>query len=281
MPHDISALITYYDKLKVYRADSYAGTYNQVGEITLLANQPVYYFNDNAGELGHFYRWTYYRTAGAIESEAWPLPVLYCTVADVKGRVNDGLSDDTEDRNYMDAVAAATDAINRYCGRKFNQVEEERTFSGSPSKGFYIGKGAQFLDLNDFVEISEIEVNYPAGPASISPAMDVYPLPENAAVTTWPYQQLAFKPGSSNYWPTGYSGTTITALWGWPVDPATQSPVPVAIREACIEIALRLYGGKANAYAGVKGQTDLGTQDVPHVLMGGDTAQLLQPYVLG
>jgi hypothetical protein len=272
---DITNLITYYQQIKVYRASTYDGTYSLVGTITLVADQSLYPFVDNSGLLTDVYKFSYYKTTGPVESDKYDLPSYYSTVQALKDRIDDG-EVGTDDRNFIDAAAAATDAINRYCGRRFNQVIETRYFEGSPSRGFYIGKGSQILYVDDFVSVSGITIT---GDDAIDYATEVYPLPENAQRLDWPYMQLALKPAADKEWPTGYHAIAITATWGWPVNPITQSSVPAAVKEAAIEVALRLYKGKDNSYARVVGQNDLGATKVTDDLMNGDTRALLAPYV--
>lgn len=272
---DIDNLITYYQEIKVYRASTYDGTYSPVGTITLVTDQSLYPFVDNSGFLTDVYRFSYYRTTGPVESDKYDLPSYYFTVNALKERINDGQATTEDDRSFIDTAAAATDAINRYCGRRFNQVIETRYFEGSPSRGFYIGKGSQILYVDDFVSVSGITIT---GDDAIDYATEVYPLPENAPRLDWPYMQLALKPDANKEWPAGYHAIAITATWGWPVNPITQSSVPAAVKEAAMEVALRLYKGKDNSYARVSGQSDLGTVRVSDDLMNGDTKALLAPY---
>lgn len=284
---DIASIISYYQQIKVYKAATYDGTFVAVGSpIALVSGQSLYPFVDNTGLLTDVYRFSYYRTLATVaESNQYDLPVYYFTITALKARIDDGQASPDDDRNFIDAAAAATDAVNRYCGRRFNQVIETRYFEGSPSQGFYIGKGAQILMLDDFVSISAISATYSGGATAINPSTGVYLLPENAPRVDWPYTSLKIIPAPNQdyslggYWPTGYHAIAITGAWGWPLNPYTQSTVPAGVKEAAMEIALRLYMGKQNGYSNTIGQTDLGTQKVDDGLMSKNVMGLLEKYV--
>lgn len=276
---DIESIKAYYDKLRIYRAATFDGSYSLITTINLADEKSLYTYIDNSGLSTDVYRFAYFKTVGSVESSRYDLPGFYFTIAALKARVNE--ITDTDDHSFIDTAAAATDAVNRYCGRRFNQVIETRYFQGSPSKHFYIGAGAQILCVDDFVSLSAISVTYPSGATGINPVSGVYFLPENASRKDWPYEELAIVPGGTDYWPTGYHKVAITATWGWPVNPITQSTVPAAVKEAAMEIALRLYQGKTNGYSNTIGQADLGTKEVEDGLMSKNVKSLLEMYRKG
>lgn len=270
---DIESIKAYYDKLRIYRAAIYDGSYSLIGTINLADEVTLYTYIDNSGLSTDVYRFAYFKTVGSVESSQWELSGFYFTIKALKKRIDE--RDDSDDHSFIDAAAAATDAVNRYCGRRFTQVIETRYFQASPSKGFYIGQGAQILEVDDLVAVAAITAT---GDAPIDGSTDIYLLPENAPRLDWPYTMVALKSSPANYWPTGYHSVAITATWGWPVNAITQSSVPGSVKEAAMEIALRIYQGKANGYGSTRGQADLGTDEVEDGLMSKNVKALLDPY---
>jgi hypothetical protein len=296
---DIASIKTYYDNLRIYRASSYAGTYTLLQTVPLANGQTLYPVIDNDGTATHCYRFSYYKsTVTTAESSQLDLPVYYCTVAGLKARLNEtGINDDAQ---FVDAVAAATGAVKRYCNREFKQVVETRYLEGPTSKGQYSDREPQILYVDDLVDVSTLQVDYSGGMSganltTLTINTDVYLWPQDTINQDEPYNGLAFVPGSNFqiaqiqsgsyrdysagfYWPRGYQAIRVTGTWGWPVNPITQSPVPPAVREATLQIAARIYKGRDNAYSRVVGNGDLGTLRISDALMNGDTKALLETY---
>jgi hypothetical protein len=297
---DIASITGYYDKLKLYKSATYDGTYAEVTPATsLVSGQTVYPIVDNAGVASDFYRFSYYKsTPTTAESGQLDLPVYYCSIASLKSRLNEtGTSDDS---NFVDAVAGATGAVKRYCNRQFGQVTETRYFEGPSFKGQYTGRAPQILYVDDLLSVSELKADYTGGLAGASLTTltintDVYLWPQNVASQGEPYTGLAFVPmanfqvqaiqpgtyrdfASGLYWPRGYQAVRVTGTWGWPVNPITQSPIPPDVREACLQIAARIYKGRDNAYSRAVGNGDLGTLKIADDLINGSTRALLETY---
>jgi hypothetical protein len=296
---DITSIKTYYDNLRIYRASSYAGAYALLQTVPLVTGQTLYPVIDNDGTATHCYRFTYYKsTATTAESSQLDIPVYYCTVAGLKARLNEtGITDDAQ---FVDAVAAATGAVKRYCNREFKQVVETRYFEGPTLKGQYTGREPQILYVDDLVDVTTLQLDYSGGRAgaqltTLTINTDVYLWPQDSSNQDEPFSGLAFVPGSNFqiaqiqsgnyrdysagfYWPRGYQAVRVTGTWGWPVNAITQAPVPPAVKEATLQIAARIYKGRDNAYSRVIGATGVGTMQIADDLLNKDTRMMLETY---
>lgn len=71
--NNLSQVLQYYDKIKVYRADSEAGSYVELTDvntrITLEEEIEVYYYSDDNGTATHWYKTSYYNSTTTDESE--------------------------------------------------------------------------------------------------------------------------------------------------------------------------------------------------------------------
>lgn len=298
---DIDSLISYYDKLKIYRAATYDGSYTEISAspVALAAGQTLYPVVDNDGAATDSYRFSYYKsTATTAESSMQDLPVYYCSVSSLKARLNETTTGD--DLQFVDAVAAATGAVKRYCNREFKQVVETRYFEGPLFKGQYTGREPQILYVDDLVAATGLELDYSGGRTgsqltTLTVGTDVYLWPQESANFDEPYNGLVFVPGSNFqiaqiqsgsyrdysagfYWPRGYRAVRVTGTWGWPFNSVTQSPIPPAVKEATLQIAARIYKGRDNAYSRVVGAEGLATMQIADDLLNKDTRMLLESY---
>ncbi|MBW1995100.1 MAG: hypothetical protein JRI77_11730, partial [Deltaproteobacteria bacterium] len=70
---NLAQVLKYYDKIKVYRADSEEGTYEEITDentrITLEEEQEVYYFSDDSGTDSHWYKTNYFNSQTQDESD--------------------------------------------------------------------------------------------------------------------------------------------------------------------------------------------------------------------
>jgi hypothetical protein len=296
---DITSIKTYYDNLRIYRASTYAGSYTLLQTVPLVTGQTLYSLVDNDGLTSDCYRFTYYKsTVTTAESSQLDLPVYYCTVANLKARLGEtGLTDDAQ---FVDAVAAATGSVKRYCNREFKQVVETRYFEGPTFKGQYSGREPQLMYVDDLVAATVLQLDYSGGRlgaqlTTLTIGTDVYLWPQDASNLDEPYNSLAFVPGSNYqiaqiqsgnyrdysagfYWPRGYQAVRVTGTWGWPVNPVSQSPIPPAVREATLQIAARIYKGRDNAYSRVIGAAGIGTMSIADDLLNKDTRMMLETY---
>jgi hypothetical protein len=300
---DIESVRGYYTSLKIYRAATYDGTYTElptVSPVPLVAGQTLYPVVDNDGLASSCYRYSYYKsTLPTAESSLLDIPIYYCTVAGLKARLNE--TGTADDQQFVDAVAAATGAIRRYCNREFKQVVETRYFEGPSPKGGFTGRGPQILFVDDLVAVTALQLDYGGGGVqnpvltTLTVNTDFYLWPQDADRQEEPFQGLAFVPGANFqvqavqtgvyreqgiglYWPRGYQAVRITGTWGWPLNAITQSSVPPAIKEACLEVAARIYKGRDNAYSRVVGAEGVGTMKIADDLLNRDTKLLLNSY---
>ena len=69
---NLALVLDYYDKIKVYRADSEAGNFVEVTiaatRITIEEEIEIYYYSDSTGTASHWYKTSYYNTVSTDES---------------------------------------------------------------------------------------------------------------------------------------------------------------------------------------------------------------------
>lgn len=203
----------------------------------------------------------------------------YCTMAELKSRLNIEQTDTKDDYEIQLVIQTVTDWITTYCGRHFYQINETRTFRPD---------NVWDLFINDLVSVTTFKLDYDG---------------DGVYETTWtqgtnyqllrymshynqhdlgiarPFNQvqvLSSGPPSTQggqwlpwVWPfTRQDRVQISGVWGWP-------DVPSNVHMAALYIAAEMFMAK-NAPFGVAGIADLGivkVQASPWVV------ELLRPYI--
>lgn len=220
-----------------------------------------------------------WRVLPAATSQLW-----YIGLEEFKDRLS--IPDDTDDYQCQVAIAGASQAVNRHCGRHFNRITETRTY-----QPFNIW----LLDVDDIVPGASIQVNVDltgSGAFSTPYTLNVdYQLRVGDGMYNpniygggeiLPYRQLQII-SSGNWWPftwpyTHLDRVQIATTWGW-------SLVPPPVVQGTFLIAAQLFKLK-DAPFGIAGNANFGTSvrtqewAASSMIQGDSTLmQLFVPYI--
>lgn len=181
----------------------------------------------------------------------------YATRAALKRRMSIPDANTVQDADADSALASASEAINRWCGRQFGQALEasERTYTPGPGG----------VDTDDFWTTDDLVIwgtAYAAGNYSLEPANGIVD-----GVPGWPFNRVGAPYGSFLSFSWLDSPITVSARWGW-------AQVPESIVSACLMLAADTLKSK-DAPFGVAGFGDY----VVRVRANPKVAELLAPYV--
>ena len=172
--------------------------------------------------------------------------MAYSTLADLKKHIGIPADDTEDDARLSSVLAAASESIDRYCGRTFDPYN---TSSAAP-RVFRTVRNCAEVDTDDFVKDDDtlVETGYRRnGPWTALEADDWDVL--------WPADR-ATDPHVGIWIVRPFDGwVRITARWGWTLN------TPADIIEAALLLAARLYK-RADAPFGVTGAGDLGVVQV-------------------
>lgn len=183
----------------------------------------------------------------------------YADAASFKRRMGIPDSDTTRDADIEDALTAATDAINQWTGRQFNQ-------SSAATERIY-ASGISGVDTDDFWTTEGLEIGGTAY-ASTTYALEPVNGTRNG-VAGWPYSRITYATYGHPVYVGGLVVTSITvkAQWGW-------ADIPAGVRSACLLLAADELKS-ADAPFGVAGFGDY----VVRVRANPKVAEKLAPYV--
>ena len=188
--------------------------------------------------------WTGTGAASDVATFTWTVtsPALnrnYCSAEELKSRLQmTGTSDDSE---IAMAVAAASRAIDRYCGRYFYRVTDTLT---------YVPDSMYHVCVDDLVSVTTLATD----PAGTTPQGGTFPI-------TWPtaaYQLTPYNPGDPGEpWPytkiravgsltfpyvvpqilMRQDRVQVTGVFGWPA-------VPLVVRQMSLSVAAEIFRSK-------------------------------------
>lgn len=179
-----------------------------------------------------------------------PLGASYATLAQLKTRL--GISDTNDDAALTNALAVASQDIEGWCGRQFNDA-------GSASTRIYYPDDLVTIYTEDFSAITQLAFDFSnSGVYSSIIASSNYQLePLNGIVdgsTGWPFYRIHIIQTWTPIWWTsiGYprASVQVNAQWGW-------TTVPPGVVEACLMLAEETFKMK-DAPFGVAGFSQYG-----------------------
>ena len=223
------------------------------------------------------YEWVGTGTAADVVAGTWtaqPLTSnqLYCTVEELKSRLNIG--DTSDDFEVTLAVQAACRSIDEICGRYFWRGTDTRT---------YIPESIYGQQLDDIVSVTTFKVDFDGDGVyettwtqgtdyalTVSPGL----FNTSAKGEAWPYTGF-MAIGSAKFLPpvwafSHFDRIQVTGVFGWPA-------VPLAVKQAALIAAADLFKIK-DAPFGVAGFGEFGAvriQANPRVM------SLLRRYITG
>ena len=190
---------------------------------------------------------------------------LYATVSEVKAALR--VTDNIDDALIAMAAGSASELIDGYCQRSFEQTTGVRFFAASDRYS---------LEVDDIATASGIIIQTSSLGDSVfdttwaATDFQLEPLNAYAGGLTWPYTRI--RAIDDYLFPTAWGEGTckITATWGWP-------SVPTVVTQAAVIQASRIFA-RLQSPLGVAGFNELGAIRVGRAL-DPDVAQLLGPYV--
>lgn len=137
----------------------------------------------------------------------------YTTLADVKQRL--GITDAVDDASLQAAIDAAEDAVDAFCGRRFD-------LTATPTARRFTADGPDRLRIDDATEVTAVAVdaNRDGIFEATLQASEYELLPYDAAARGRPYERILLLPAASQRFPLHPGGVQVTAKWGWPLVPA-------------------------------------------------------------
>lgn len=183
----------------------------------------------------------------------------YATVSELKARIGIDAGDRVDDATLEQVLGAVSVGIDNYCNRRFEQVEEARTFSP---------RRVDRVLIDDCASVSEVATDDGSRAyATVWAQSDFDLLPENAAPRE-PYAEIAISPLGNYTFPIIRKGLLVTGTWGWPT-------LPDPIHEACLLQAARVFKRKDSPF-GITGTPEYGQMRLGR--FDPDVAWLLEPY---
>lgn len=169
----------------------------------------------------------------------------YCTLAELRERLQFTATDVTDDSMLESVVAAVSRWIDKYTGRRFYAATETR---------YYKADDASLLRVDDLLSITSLGTDSDGDRTyEYTWASTDYDLePANAATDGEPYTRIALAPQGRYSFPVGMAkGVKIVGSFGY------AATTPATIKEACLLQCERLYKRK-DAPFGVLGSADMG-----------------------
>ena len=170
----------------------------------------------------------------------------YCTLAEIKARLDIDTDDTTDDAMIEDMVEAVSRWIDETTGRRFYQASETR---------YYCAEFWDLLEVDDLTAVSAL-VTDTDGDRSYETtwaATDYDLLPVNAALAGKPYTQIAVSPAGRYAFPAGMAkGVKVTGTFGY------WATVPADVKEPCLLLCEYVFQ-RHDAILGVLGTGEFAT----------------------
>lgn len=194
----------------------------------------------------------------------------YCTLPELKHRLNIAEDDAKDDTPFENVIAATSRWIDSTTGTRFYTVSETR---------HYLAYQDWLIDIDPLVTLTSVKTD-PNGDGTYTytwASTDYQLAPYNASSNSQPYTAIEATPLGAYRFPvypstvTRRSRVQVTGAFGY----STLANVPAAIKEACLLVSMRVWGRKDLLY-GVSGSADLGTlQAIANLKSDGEVWALL------
>lgn len=192
----------------------------------------------------------------------------YATTAELRSFVR--VLDTDDDTQIGLAIAAASRSIDRSTGRQFGvvSVAEARYYTAR----YDALRSRWAIPIDDLMTTTSLAVAFDSdGDETYADTITDYALrPRNAAVSSWPWTELAVLT-TSDVTPTAApEAVRVTAVWGW-------TEVPDAVKEACLLQSSRFLA-RRDAPFGVAGSAQIGSELRLLAKVDPDVEVILRPY---
>lgn len=190
----------------------------------------------------------------------------YCTLTDLKNRIDQALPTDATRDAYMEQmIEAASRRIDGYCLRRFYAATETHYFRPEHSDLLFV---PDLLTVTTLKTDEDGDRTYEITWATTDYDLEPYDAPY--ASPPGPYTMISITPNGNYTFPRIKKGVQIVGSWGF------AATTPDAINEACVMLSHRLYKRK-DAVFGVAGANQFGTISMK-VPVDADIEALLAPY---
>lgn len=182
----------------------------------------------------------------------------YCTLDELKARLDIQLGDTTDDAMLENSIEAASRAVDGMCGRHFYSATETH---------YYAAEEWGEIEVDDIVSVSTLTTDNDGDRVYETTwgATDFELGPGDSA----PYTRIYATPTGAYAFPFDRKSIRIAGTFGWP-------SVPDAVREATLLLAAR-YHSRRNTPLGVQvGKPEFGNLSIPG--KDPDVERLLAPY---
>lgn len=186
----------------------------------------------------------------------------YCSLADLKGRLRIG---DSDDDSVLEALVEGVSRwIDETCGRVF--------YESAATVRYYTAAEGNLLEVDDLQSVDSLEADEDGDRVyeRTWAATDYDLMPFNAATDGKSYTWLETTPNGNYAFPTVAKGVKITGTWGW-------AAVPKPVKEACLLMGIYLWERK-DAVLGVLGTGEF-TTAVQAEAFAEDMMVLLRPFM--
>lgn len=193
--------------------------------------------------------------------------MAYATLAELRAYAGIPADDTQDDPHLQVALDAASEQIDRHCGRSFTlaAVAEARYYTATSKD--YVTVDAFQTTTGLVVETDDNGDGTFETTWTVGTDFDLYPY--NAAAVGAPWSRLV-RTGTSRSFPTRARRVKVTAKYG-------PSAVPAPVEQACLLQALRLFT-RRHAPFGVAGSPDVGSEVRLLARLDPDVEELLRPF---
>ncbi|MFW6091624.1 MAG: head-tail connector protein [Actinomycetota bacterium] len=191
----------------------------------------------------------------------------YLSAAELRSYLRIGDSDD--DAQLERAIAGASRAVDRHCGRQFGQVDEaeERLYTPYRVRRAHRRRPRWAVPIDDLMTEDGLEVKNNETDTTIS----TYHLrPPNAVKRGEPWTELLLDSEAGTVIYGDDDEIAVTAKWGW-------DAVPEAVSEAVLLQAARLHSRRGAPF-GVAGSPETGSELRLLARVDPDVAVLLEDF---
>lgn len=185
----------------------------------------------------------------------------YVTSAELKSYVR--ISDLVDDTEVALAIAAASRAVDRACGRQFGVTDtvQSRFYTAEHDRS----SGRWLIGIDDVMTQTGLSVDVDGA------AITEFDLkPSNAAADGRPWTEILVKSSSATRPTSAADGVKVTATFGW-------TAVPTAIKQATLMQASRLLSRRDSPF-GVAGSPEMGSELRLLAKLDPDVAVTIAPY---
>jgi hypothetical protein len=278
-----AALVTYGAGalLRIQSSATEAGAYaNLTGAgatptVAIVTGQTIYVVTDPGGDWSTWYKYRLEAADGdpaGSYSDAFLAPNgtgLLCDLEDVKLRLGQSSTDDTDDELLVTMCQEISSWITNHIHRRLYELDYTSVVLD--------GDGGRVLRVPmGLLTVTNVEVAPATGESYAAVAGSYFLRPkEYDRPAGWPATELHLSDLSGDYFPSGYDTVRLTGTFGW-------ASVPAEVREIAASTVVRAWHAKQAGQTDIIGNDDTGRPQVSRYVSkrDRDTLARYDPYVL-